>query len=194
MENRNLHAAIEVHSVNTNRRIIFDAQIDMFADAETEIASLREVPPLQFVLFDFQASLEDFFGLGTTDGDMDGNLLVTADTECSNGVSGFACSERKTLLSDNMPTVAGSFTPGQEMGRGLRSWRTIDGCLTAQLLKHFGSTSQPVTRFADGDVKDEFLDAEFAHRISALVSARVRLFRSIVISILLSSRIKGICY
>lgn len=36
----NIHAAVEVHSVDTNRWIILDAQIDMFADAETEIARL----------------------------------------------------------------------------------------------------------------------------------------------------------
>lgn len=58
-------------------------------------------------------------------------------------------------------------------GAGTR--HTVNGCLTAQLLKHFGSTSQSVTGFADGDVEDEFLNAELAHGVCALVFAGVRL-------------------
>lgn len=65
----------------------------MFADTETKIASLGEVPPLQLVFLDFQASLEDFFGFGASDGDVDGDFLVTTDTECSDGVAGFACED-----------------------------------------------------------------------------------------------------
>lgn len=37
---RDLHAAVEVHAVDTDRRIILDAQIDVFADPESEVASL----------------------------------------------------------------------------------------------------------------------------------------------------------
>lgn len=63
----------------------------MLADAETEVARLREVSPLQLVLLDFQASLKDFFGFGAADGDVNGDLLVTADTKCSHGIARFAC-------------------------------------------------------------------------------------------------------
>lgn len=34
------HAAVEVHSVDTNRRVVLDAEIDVFADAKAEVASL----------------------------------------------------------------------------------------------------------------------------------------------------------
>ena len=36
----NSHAAVKIHAVNTNRRIIFDAQINMLADTEAKVASL----------------------------------------------------------------------------------------------------------------------------------------------------------
>lgn len=103
----NIHAAIEIHPVDTNCRVILDSQIDMFADTEPEIARLGEVPPLQFVFLDFQSSLEDFFGFGTSDGDVDGDLLVATDTECSDGVAGFACEgtseQRQRIKSSRCP-------------------------------------------------------------------------------------------
>jgi hypothetical protein len=34
------HAAVEVHSVDTNSRVVLDAEIDVFADTETEVAGL----------------------------------------------------------------------------------------------------------------------------------------------------------
>lgn len=75
-----LHAAVEVHSVDTDSRIILDSQINVFAYAEAEVACLGEVPLFQLVLPNLETTLEDFFGLGASDSDMDGNLLVTADT------------------------------------------------------------------------------------------------------------------
>ena len=86
-----LHAAVEVHAVDTNRRVVLDSQIDMLRDPESEIACVAEVLFSEFVLFDFQTTLEDLFGFGTADCDMYGNLLVTSDTEGSDSVSSFAC-------------------------------------------------------------------------------------------------------
>ena len=85
------HDGVEVHTVDTNRRIVLDAEIDVFADAETEVASLAEVALAQLVLLDLEATLENFLGLGATDGDVDGDLFVTADTEGSDSVAGLAC-------------------------------------------------------------------------------------------------------
>jgi hypothetical protein len=34
------HAAVEVHSVDTNGRVVFDTEIDVLGDAEAEVASL----------------------------------------------------------------------------------------------------------------------------------------------------------
>lgn len=86
-----LHAAVEVHSVNTDTRVVLDTKIDVFADTEAEVTGLGEVALPQFVLLDLQATLENFLSLGTTDSDVDGNLFVTADTEGTDGVAGLAC-------------------------------------------------------------------------------------------------------
>jgi hypothetical protein len=59
----------------------------VFLNTESEVAGLAEVALLQLVFLDFQASLQDFFGLGTTDSDVHGNLFVSADTECSHCVA-----------------------------------------------------------------------------------------------------------
>jgi hypothetical protein len=85
------HAAVEIHSVDTNRRVVLDAQIDVFADTETEVASLRKVALPQLVLLDLEATLQDLLCLGSPDCNVHGDLLVTTDTECSDGITGLAC-------------------------------------------------------------------------------------------------------
>jgi hypothetical protein len=88
---RSGHAAVEVHSVDTNRRIVLDTKIDVFADTEAEVTSLREVALSEFVFLDLQSTLQDFLSLWSPDCDVHGDLLVTTDTEGSDGVSGLAC-------------------------------------------------------------------------------------------------------
>lgn len=63
----------------------------MLADTKPEVAGLGEVPLLQLVLLDLEATLEDLLRLSATDGNVDGNLFVTADTERTDGVAGLAC-------------------------------------------------------------------------------------------------------
>jgi len=74
------HAAIEIHAVNANGRVIFDTQVDMFADSKAEVACLREVVRAEFIFFDFEAAFEDFFGLRTADGDVNGDFLIATNT------------------------------------------------------------------------------------------------------------------
>ena len=85
------HAAVEVHTVDTNTGVVLDAQVDVLADTEAEVAGLGEVALAELVLLDLEATLDDLLGLGTTDGDVDGNLFVTADTEGSDSVASLAC-------------------------------------------------------------------------------------------------------
>ena len=59
----------------------------MLLDTETKVASLGEVLAAEFVFLDLQATLKDFLGLGATDGDVNGDLFVTTDTEGSDGVT-----------------------------------------------------------------------------------------------------------
>jgi len=84
------HAAEEVHSVNTDRRVVLDTEIDVLADTETEVASLREVALAELVFLDLQSTLQDLLSLWSADSDVNGNLLVTTDTEGSDGVAGLA--------------------------------------------------------------------------------------------------------
>ena len=85
------HAAVEVHAVDTDRGVVLDAEIDVLADTEAEVAGLAEVALAQLVLLDLEATLENLLGLRTTDGDVDGDLFVTTDTEGTDGVTGLAC-------------------------------------------------------------------------------------------------------
>lgn len=114
------HDAVKVHSVNTDSRVILDAQIDMLRDTETEVSSFREVPLAQLVLLDLQATLDDLLRLGPTDGNVHGDLLVTTDTK---GTDSVAC-------------------------------LAVHRCLTRKLLEHLSSTREPISGFADGDVKN----------------------------------------
>jgi hypothetical protein len=86
----NLHAAVEIHSVDTNRGVVLDTEIDVFADTEAEVASLREVALSEFVFLDLQSTLQDFLGLWSSNCDVHSNLFVTTDTEGSDGISGLA--------------------------------------------------------------------------------------------------------
>lgn len=85
------HAAVEVHAVDTDTRVVLDAEIDVLRDTEAEVSGLAEVALAQLVLLDLEATLEDLLGLGATDSDVDSNLFVTADTEGTDGVAGLAC-------------------------------------------------------------------------------------------------------
>ena len=71
-----------------NAGVVLDTQVDVLGDTETEVAGLGEVALAELVLLDLEATLEDLLGLGAADGDMDGDLLVTADTEGTDGVAG----------------------------------------------------------------------------------------------------------
>lgn len=84
------HAAVEVHAVNADTGVVLDTKIDVLADTEAEVAGLAEVALAELVLLDLEATFEDLLGLGAADGDVDSNLLVTADTERADGVAGLA--------------------------------------------------------------------------------------------------------
>jgi hypothetical protein len=84
----NLHAAVEVHTVDTDTRVVLDTEIDVLVDTETEVAGLGEVALAELVLLDLETTLDDLLSLGATDGDVDGDLLVTADTEGTDSVAG----------------------------------------------------------------------------------------------------------
>lgn len=94
------HAAVEVHAVDTDTRVVLDAKVDVLGDTETEVAGLAEVALAQLILLDLEAALENLLSLGATDGDVDSNLFVTTDTEGTDGVAGLACGLRKFRLAN----------------------------------------------------------------------------------------------
>lgn len=98
------HAAVEVHAVDTNARVVLDTKIDVLVDTEAEVAGLGEVPLAELVLLDLEATLKDLLGLGATDGDVDGDLFVTTDTEGTDSVAGLAYRSRKNSpISHSIP-------------------------------------------------------------------------------------------
>ena len=91
------HAAVEVHTVDTNTGVVLDTQVNVLADTETEVTGLGEVPLSQLVLLDLEATLENLLSLGATDGNVDGDLFVTTDTEGTDGVTGLAYSHTNQI-------------------------------------------------------------------------------------------------
>ena len=62
----------------------------MLADAETEVARLREVPFSQLVFLDLQSTLQDFLCFRSSHSDVYSDFLVTTDSERSYSVASFA--------------------------------------------------------------------------------------------------------
>jgi hypothetical protein len=153
------HAAVEVHAVDTNGRVVLDAQVDVLADAEAEVARLTEVALAELVLLDLEATLQDLLGLGATDGDVHRDLFVTADTEGTDSVASLAWWRDESV----------NLSPDDFDSAFRQAVLTVDGSLTAQLLEHLGSTGKSVTRLADGNVQDELLDAELPHGVLGLL-------------------------
>ena len=131
----------------------------MLRDTESKVASLREVALAELVFLDLEATLEDLLSLGATNGNVDSDLLVTTDTECTDSVAGLAYEENVVLKLRFLLLI--SCAPE------LR--RTVDGCLTAQLLEHLCGTGKSVTRLADGDVEDELLNLQLPHGVLAFL-------------------------
>lgn len=57
------HAAVKVHAVDTDRRVVLDSEIDVLTDTKSEVARLGEVALAQFVLLNLEATLQNFLGL-----------------------------------------------------------------------------------------------------------------------------------
>jgi hypothetical protein len=80
---------IKVHAENTGVGIIFDTKVNVFLNTEAEVTGVGKVTFSKFEFFDFKSFFQDFFGLFSSDGDMEGNLFISLNTERTDGVSGF---------------------------------------------------------------------------------------------------------
>lgn len=100
---------VEVHSVDTRRRVVLDAQINVLRDSETKVAGVGEVLLQQLVLLDLQARLEQLECLLSADGDAARNLLVTTDRPLTDGVT--RLSEDRLLPSQLLQDLGGLLQP-----------------------------------------------------------------------------------
>lgn len=167
----------------------------MLGDTETEVAGLREVALSQLEFLDTETTLQDLLSLWTTDGDVDGNLFVTTDTEGTDGVAGLAYSVPPVSPCSHPSRVPFSIPPVSSQGRfpsqilsnfhvllqpqekvsRFGNWaRTVNWSLTGKLFQHLCGTGESVTRFTDTDVEDKFVDPQLTHGVARL---RVGLLR-----------------
>jgi hypothetical protein len=61
----------------------------VFLNPKAKIPRIREILTPKLVFLYFQASFEDFFRFGPTDGDMDSDFFVAADAKGADCVAGF---------------------------------------------------------------------------------------------------------
>ena len=70
-------------------------QIDVFVNAEAKVASLAEVLGAQLVFLDLQPLLKDFHCLLSTNSAVNGNLFISANTETTDGQTGWATNSQQ---------------------------------------------------------------------------------------------------
>jgi len=80
---------VEIHTKDTDTRVISGTEIDVLLDTETKVARVREVLPSQLILLHLETTLKNLLSLGPSDGNVNSNFLVSSDTECTDGVAGF---------------------------------------------------------------------------------------------------------
>ena len=80
-------ANVEIHSVDSSGGVVLDAEINVLADSEAKVSSVGEVPLQELVLLNLQPALNDLEGLVSTHGNVNGDLLVTPDSEGAHGVA-----------------------------------------------------------------------------------------------------------
>lgn len=59
----------------------------MLLDSEAEVSVVGEVLAVQFVFLDLESLVDDLLGLRSTDGAVNGDLLVSTDSEGTDGVT-----------------------------------------------------------------------------------------------------------
>lgn len=135
------HAGKEIHSVNTNGWVVLNTKINVLRNTKTEVSSLGKVALAKFILLDLETTFKNFLGLRSSDGDVDSDLLVSTDTESTDGVTSLACILLRLRVSLE-----------------ISSQHTVHWSLTRKLLEHFGGTSKSITGLSDGNVKNELRD------------------------------------
>merc|ERR1719161_2398651 len=76
---------VEVHTVDTSRRVVLEPEVNVLRDTEAERAALAEVLLLQFVLEHLEPTLEDLLRLLAAHGHVARDLLVAAHMPLTDG-------------------------------------------------------------------------------------------------------------
>ena len=53
-------------SVDTDARIVFDVQVNVFLNTESKISSITEIAPFQLIFLDLETTFKDFLSLATS--------------------------------------------------------------------------------------------------------------------------------
>lgn len=97
---------VEIHTIDTNVRIVLDSKIDVLVDTETEVTGVVEVGFLfdkgrrvkwtysELKFLNTEGTFKDVVGLLSTYGGEDRDVFVSSDTEGTDSVSGFLRSEK----------------------------------------------------------------------------------------------------
>ena len=89
---------VNVHTMDTDIPVVLQTKVDVLLDTKAEIAGSREAPGVDLIVVHLESLVKDLKGLRTTNCDVRGNLIVTADAElgdCSMGTGehGFLASQ-----------------------------------------------------------------------------------------------------
>lgn len=75
----------DVHTVNTNVRVVLKVKINVLINTETEVTSRREAGSGEFKILDSKSLLEDLLSELATKGNVASNFIVTTNAEGTNG-------------------------------------------------------------------------------------------------------------
>lgn len=142
---------VEVHAENARLRVILDAEIDVLVNAKAKVAVVREVLSLQLELLHLQTLVQDLSSLLAANGAVDGNLLVTTDTESTDGVASWAHPVSSRRGAGDKGT--NNHTP------------RVHGGLASQLLQNLGSASQTISGLTHANVHNDLLNLQTAHLV-----------------------------
>ena len=71
----------EVHTINSCCWVVLNSQVNVLVDTEAEVSGLAEVLCEELIFLNFEATLDNFESLLSSDGNVDGDLFVTTDSE-----------------------------------------------------------------------------------------------------------------
>ena len=94
---------VEIHTEDTGVGVVLDAEINVLLNTETEVARVREVLLHQLVLLHLQTALQNLQSLLAANGGVNGDLLVTADGEGTDGETSYGIRQNRGEMNEPFP-------------------------------------------------------------------------------------------